>query len=455
MKILVIDDDQDLNKGISCFLNSNGIEAASAYNGFEGLEKIDSDEYDIILSDLQMPKMDGLSLLTELEKRKNIIPIIIMTAFASIDNAVIAMKKGAEDYITKPMNLKELLIKIEKIFKSQKIIKENIELKKKVKNYEMPEIVGESQTIIELKEMLKRISYDSDVPVSIFGKSGTGKELVARNIHAMSKRSKNSFVPINCAVLTDELMESELFGHVKGSFTGAVYDKVGLLENSDGGTIFLDEISEMSPRVQAKLLRVLQDGIVQPIGSNNSKTIDVRFICASNQKLSELVDQNKFREDLYFRLNVIEIEVPSLAARKSDIPILIKCFFDKYNQSLKFMDAETLEVCRNYAWPGNIRELENLIRMLIVTVRNDEITLKDLPSKMNVTKTGISNEQKYYDEEYKNAYNQSIIEFEKDYLMYHLKKNEFNISKTSESINLSRVSLHKKIKEYNLQCKIK
>lgn len=449
MKILVIDDDQDLNRGICSFLNSSSIETISVNNGVEGLEKIKLDKFDIILSDLQMPKMDGLTLLTELEKQKNKTPVFIMTAFASVENAVAAMKKGAEDYITKPINLKELLIKIEKISKAQSILKENRELKQKVMNYVMPTIIGESEAILALKEMLRRISQDSNVPVAIYGKSGTGKELVARNIHAMSNRNKYAFVPINCAVLTDELMESELFGHVKGAFTGAVYDKIGLLEDNDGGTIFLDEISEMSPRVQAKLLRVLQDGIIQPIGSNNSKSVDVRFICASNQKLADLVDQHRFREDLYFRLNVIEVEVPTLAGRKYDIPILIKHFLNNY-ESQKTLTPEALELCRKYPWPGNIRELENLIRMLIVTVRKNEINAEDLPEKMRKNQKEMLKDQNYFDEDYRSAYNQSIFEFEKRYLLYHLKKNLFNISRTAESINLSRVSLHKKVKEYNL-----
>lgn len=450
MKILVIDDDLDLNRGICSFLNSNSIETVAVNNGAEGLDKVKGDKFDIILSDLQMPKMDGLTLLTELSKRKCTTPVFIMTAFASIENAVAAMKTGAVDYIIKPINLKELLIKIEKICYAQNIIKENAKLKQKVMNYEMPEIIGESKAILELKEMLRRISHDSNVPVAIYGKSGTGKELVARNIHAMSNRSKNTFVPINCAVLSDELMESELFGHVRGAFTGADYNKVGLLENNDGGTIFLDEIGEMSPRVQAKLLRVLQDGMIQPIGSNNSKLVNIRFICASNKKLSDLVEQSKFREDLYFRLNVIEIEVPTLAGRKFDIPILIKHFFNKYDQPQRTLTADALELCKNYLWPGNIRELENLIRMLIVTIRKDEINYEDLPERMRKKKEEITKEKNYYDEDYRFAYNKSIFEFERGYLLYHLEKNFFNISRTAESINLSRVSLHKKVREYNL-----
>lgn len=450
MKILVIDDDNDLNRGICSFLNSNNIATESAYNGEEGFNKINSSNFDLILSDLQMPKVDGLELLKKLADAKIKTPIIIMTAFASIENAVNAMKLGADDYLTKPVILNELLIKIKKAYNTQKIISENNELKRKVRNFEMPEILGECEEITQLKEMIKRIASDSNVPVAIYGKTGTGKELVARNIHYLSERRENNFTPINCAGLSDDLMESELFGHIKGAFTGAVHSKIGILENSDGGTIFLDEISEMSHRVQAKLLRVLQDGVIQPVGSNDTKSVDVRFLCASNQKLSELVEQNKFREDLFFRLNVIQLEIPSLLRRKDDIPLLISHFLSKYNKPDTVFNAEALQICQEYTWPGNIRELENLIRMLIVTNNKNEITKNDLPPKLFSNKYDLESDSNFDTQDYKTAFNRYSIEFEKKYLEYHLKKNSFNISKTADRINLSRVSLHKKIKEYGI-----
>ncbi len=397
-----------------------------------------------------MPETTGLELLELVNKNNKDVPVIIMTAFASIENAVEAMKKGAEDYLTKPVKLNELSIKIEKVVRNKSLEKENKKLKKKINFYELPEIIGESKAVQQLKELLRRISKDSGVPVYIYGESGTGKELVARNIHFMSDRKDKPFSPINCAVLSDELMESELFGYVKGAFTGALTNKKGLLENSNGGTIFLDEVSEMSPKVQAKLLRVLQDGIVQPIGSNEMKQVDVRFISASNQRLADLVEEKKFREDLFYRLNVVEIEVPSLRARKNDIPILIKHFLEKYNNTdLTFKD-DALNVLLNYNWPGNIRELENLIRMLLVTNNSNAIEKELLPSKMlNQNKTTIDKFDFTYDD-YKVAYNNAVSNFDKSFLEYHLKKNNYNISKTAESINLSRVSLHKKIQEYSI-----
>lgn len=451
MRILVLDDDQSLNRGICSFLNSNKFNTDTASNGIEGTKFLQKNNYDLILSDLQMPEMGGLELLDFLIENKITIPIIIMTAFSSIESAVEAMKKGAEDYLTKPINLNELLIKIDKVIKAQALVKENKDLKKKINFYELPEIIGESESIKELKELLKRISNDSSVPIYIYGKSGTGKELVARNIHFMSDRKDKPFTPINCATLSDDLMESELFGYIKGAFTGAIQNKIGLLESSAGGTIFLDEISEMSPRVQAKLLRVLQDGIVQPIGSNEMKTVDVRVISASNQKLSQLVKNKKFREDLFYRLNVIEVEVPSLSARRNDIPLLIKHFLLKYDRPNLIFTDEALEILLNYDWPGNIRELENLIRMLLVTSSNSSITKNQLPDKLFHSKKVATEETNFIYEDYKTAFNNSVNNFDKSYLEYHLKKNNFNISKTAESINLSRVSLHKKIQEYSIK----
>lgn len=450
MKILVIEDDESLNRGTCSFLNSKNFKTDSATNGKEGIKLLQKKNYDFILSDLQMPEMGGLELLDYLSCNNIHVPIIIMTAFASVENAVEAMKKGADDYLTKPINLNELSIKIEKVVKAQTLIRENENLKIRINSLILPEIVGESGSIKQLKELLQRISTDSHIPIYIYGKSGTGKELVARNIHYMSSRKDKPFTPINCATLADELLESELFGYVKGAFTGAITDKVGLLESSIGGTIFLDEISEMSPRVQAKLLRVLQDGVIQPIGSNDMKKIDVRFISASNQKLADLVEDKKFREDLFYRLNVVEVNVPSLSARKSDIPLLIKHFLTKYNKTNILFTDNTLKTIINYNWPGNIRELENLIRMLLLTNSDNIITKDQLPVKFIKCKEGLSEEINFIYQDYKTAFNNSVNNFDKTFLEYHLKKNNFNISKTAESINLSRVSLHKKIQEYSI-----
>lgn len=450
MKILVIDDDKNLNKGISAYLKSIGYKTDSVFNGKEAIKLCSENIYDLILSDIQMPEITGLEFLDYLNEKKIDTPIILMTAFSSIEDAVNAMKKGAADYLTKPINLNELKIKFEKVFENRTLRNENIKLKQKIKFLEVPKIIGESEAITDLKNLMKRISNDSDVPVYIYGKSGTGKELVAKSIHYMSDRSEKPFIPINCAALSDELLESELFGYVKGAFTGALNNKIGILQNCEGGTIFLDEISEMSPRVQSKILRVIQDGIVQPVGSTEMKKIDVRFISASNQELSILVGQNKFREDLFYRLNVIEIEVPSLSARKNDIPLLIEYFKIKYNCVDLIFTEEAVNTLMNYDWPGNIRELENLIRKLMVTNKGGKISTDLLPKKITKFENTTINGTNFFDEDYKTALNKIITKFDKSYLEYHLKKNNFNVSRTSEIINLSRVSLHKKIQEYSI-----
>ncbi len=316
---------------------------------------------------------------------------------------------------------------------------------------EMPDIIGESPIINELKNLLIRISNDANVPVYIFGKSGTGKELVARNIHYMSDRKDKPFTPINCAVLSDDLLESELFGYVKGAFTGAIINKPGLIEISEGGTIFFDEISEMSPRVQSKLLRVIQDGVVQPVGSTEMKKVDVRFISASNQELSKLVKENKFREDLFYRLNVVEVEVPSLTARRTDIPLLIEHFKTKYNYADLLFTDDAINILINYNWPGNIRELENLIRKLMATNTGGKISIELLPEKMISSNLSAENISHLFKEDYKTAFNHALTNFDKSYLEYHLKNNNYNISKTADAIGLSRVSLHKKIQEYSIK----
>lgn len=454
MKILIVDDEAILRKGILTFLKNNGFEVSEASNGKEALEKIREEQFDLIISDVQMPVLNGIELLKMLKNKGISIPFIIITAFAKVEDAVLCMKLGADDYLTKPVNLEELNIKISKIKKQKILEKENVELKRQLDEITLPAIIGESSIINEMKNMMRKISSDPDVSVMIYGESGTGKELVARNIHAFSQRESYPFVALNCAAVPDELLESELFGYVKGAFTGAAKDKAGYFELANKGTIFLDEVSEMSPAMQAKLLRVLQDHKIQPLGSAQNIEVDIRVIGASNKKLDQLVKQNKFREDLYYRLNVVEITVPALRNRIDDIPLLIDHFLNqkKYKQKITF-DKETMSVLEKYSWPGNIRELENLIKMLMVTTNNSVIEISDLPEKI-LTGTDYSSKgwmEFYRVTDYQTALHNAVANFEKEYLKYHIKKNKSNISKTAAAINLSRVSLYKKINEYNLK----
>ncbi len=453
MKILIVDDDRILRKGIATFLKNEGNETDEVSNGKEALEKINVEKYDLIISDVQMPEMNGIDLLKEIKLRKHPIPFIIITAFAKIEDAVMCMKIGANDYLTKPINLEELKIKILKITEQQRLEKENYELKQKLEEIKMPSIIGESKSVMKMKELIRKVSADPDVSVMIYGESGTGKELVARNIHGFSTRKDNPFVAINCAAVPDELLESELFGYVKGAYTGAFKDKAGYFEKADKGTIFLDEVSEMSMSMQAKLLRVLQDHKIQRLGSTQNIHVDIRVIGASNKKLDELVKKNKFREDLYYRLNVVEVNVPPLRRRTDDIPILINHFLTKSNGRKISFSGEAITVLEKYTWPGNIRELENFVKMLMVTTDNPIIEINDLPEKI-LNEINYSSEKWldiYKVTDYQTALHNAIANFEKEYLSYHIRKNNSNISKTAEAINLSRVSLYKKINEYNLK----
>ncbi len=452
MKILLVDDEPVLRKGVSTFLSNIGYDVNSVSNGTMAMEVIDKENFDVIISDVQMPGLNGIEFLKKLRNGGNLTPFIIITAFANVQDAVLCMKLGADDYLTKPINLEELKIKIEKISLRKKLEKENTELREELNKIKLPEIVGESKLIIEMKKLMKKISSDPDVTVMIYGESGTGKELVAQNIHLYSERNKNGFVAINCAAIPDDLLESELFGYVKGAFTGANKDKTGFFELADKGTIFLDEVGEMSPAMQAKLLRVLQNHEIQRLGSTKTIKVDVRVIGASNKKLDELVKEGKFREDLYYRLNITEIQVPPLRKRNGDLPLLIEFFIRKTKSDIKF-SKQALELLKKYSWPGNVRELENLIRMLAVTLEERIVGISNLPDKiLNETEYSTDNWNEYYSlNDFQTALHKAVTEFEKKYLLFHLNKNGNNISKTAKAINLSRVSLYKKIKEYRLE----
>ena len=451
MKILLAEDDKSTRSGIENYLTRLEHDVIAVENGDEAYNYILSEKCDLILTDVKMPKMTGLQLLDEIKKLKIDCPIIVMTSFATVKDAVEAMRNGAQDYLTKPLDLEELKLKINKIENLKKLINENRELKSRINLIEFPELIGESKSMKEIKQLIMKISADPDVSVMIYGDSGTGKELAAKSIHNKSVRACYPFVPINCAALPDELLESELFGHIKGSFTGAYKDKEGLILSAENGTLFLDEVSEMSQKVQAKLLRVLQDHIVQPVGSTESYKVNIRIIGASNKELSSLVKNEKFREDLFYRLNVVELIMPPLKNRKEDIPILVSFFADKQNAYYKFSN-DALDILQNYPWQGNVRELENFLRRLQVTINKEVITACDLPeSFVNAASAQMNGWEKITKESnYQTALSSAIEIFEKTFLSFHLKKNHGNVSQTSDSIGLSRVSLYKKIKQYEL-----
>jgi len=377
-KVLVIEDEEVIQRVLKKILEAEGYEIDPAYDGVEGIKKIKENDYDVVLCDIKMPKKDGLEVLEEAKKIKPDLPFVMISGHGDLPTAVESMRKGAYDYIQKPPDLNRLLTSLRNAQKLGTLVKENIRLKKKVnKKYEM---IGQSEAIQKVKDIIEKVA-PTDSRVLIMGDNGTGKELVAHWIHEKSKRAKKPFVEVNCAAIPSELIESELFGHVKGSFTGAYKDKKGKFELADGGTLFLDEIGDMSLSAQSKVLRALQENKISRVGSDKDIKVDVRIIAATNKDLKEEIKKGNFREDLYHRLAVIVIKVPSLDERKEDIPLLVEHFVkqiaeDQNMKPKKFTD-EAIKKLQSYSWSGNIRELRNVVERLMI-LGGDPITEQDV-----------------------------------------------------------------------------
>jgi DNA-binding NtrC family response regulator len=387
MKILVVDDEAPIRdvirKGLS---QMGGYSVEVAQNGLEAIEKIEKDVFDLVLTDLKMPEMDGLELLKTIKGIRPEVMVILMTAYGSIETAVEAMKIGANDYITKPIDLNELLIHISKVQKESLLLKENRLLRMEVrKKFEYHNIIGKSKKMQEIFSLIEKVALGTST-VTIYGGSGTGKELVAKAIHYNSPRSDRPFIPFNCGAIPETLVESELFGHTKGAFTGAIQAKKGLFEEASGGTLFLDEISTILPSVQVKLLRVLQEKEVMRVGSTERTKIDVRMIAATNENLEENVKKGKFREDLFYRLHVFPIFLPDLKDRKEDIPLLAYHFLELYSKEAKKeirgISKEAIKLLLEYHWPGNVRELENTIERAVIMTDQDYLVANDFPKDL-------------------------------------------------------------------------
>ncbi len=387
MRILVVDDEAPVRdvvkKGLS---KMGGYDVEAAQSGAEAVEKMEKDVFDLVLTDLKMPEMDGLELLKAIKGTRPEVMVILMTAYGSIETAVEAMKMGANDYITKPVNFNDLLVHISKAQKENSLLKENrllrIEVKKK---FEFNNIIGKSRKMQEVFSLVEKVALGSST-VIIYGGSGTGKELVAKAIHYNSPRADRAFIPFNCGAIPETLVESELFGHTKGAFTGAIQAKKGLFEEASGGTLFLDEISTILPSVQVKLLRVLQEKELMRVGSTERTRIDVRMIAATNENLEENMKKGKFREDLFYRLHVFPIFLPDLKDRKEDIPLLAHHFLDLYSKDAKKaihgISKEAMKLLLEYHWPGNVRELENAIARAVIMTDQDQLGPNDFPKEM-------------------------------------------------------------------------
>lgn len=382
MKILIIDDDASFRRILEYNLQEEGYEVLIASSGEEGLVIFDKQSPHLVITDMKMNGISGIDVLSAIKKQSPDTLVIIITAFGAVDKAVEAMKLGAYDYITKPVNRDELKLMVRKALDLTSLSQENKDLKKRIENREeFKHMVGTSDAMAEVFSLVSKVA-DTEAAILITGESGTGKELVARAIHEQSSRRNLPFVAINCAAIPGELLESELFGHVKGAFTGAIKDQQGKFQQADGGTIFLDEVCDLPLVMQPKLLRVLQEKEVLPVGSGKTQKIDVRVVAATNLDIEEMVAAGRFREDLYYRLSVIPIHLPPLRQRMEDIPLLLRHFAARVGSPHVVFSKDALEALRAYPWPGNVRELENMVTRLMILRETDMIRMEDLPKKI-------------------------------------------------------------------------
>ena len=439
ISILIVDDEESVRDSLYNWFIEDGYRVETAENARKALTLIESDQFDIILADIKMPGMDGLEMLRRIKSIKPDSIIIIMTAFATVDTAVKALKDGAYDYVTKPFDPDDLTHLIRNASKQISLEDENETLKKKVITLEnVEDLIGESDAMKNLLREVESVAQTNS-SVIISGESGTGKELVARAIHANSPRKFFPFVSVHCGALTESLLESELFGHEKGAFTGAMYNRKGRFEMADSGSIFLDEIATISPKMQVELLRVLESKTFIRVGGNKEIYSDFRVICATNKDLKNMVEQGSFREDLYYRLNVVNIHIPPLRDRIADIPLLVDYFIKKYCMSMNkppaAIDPTALKRLQEFNYPGNIRELENMIERAIVVGDGKRITLKDLPLEKSIV----------------NSSTESLDDFERAFILQILHKYSWNISRTAKALKVDRVTLYNKIKKYGLK----
>jgi two-component system response regulator PilR (NtrC family) len=458
VNILIVDDDRSLRKMLAFVLAKEGYRVEEAVNGVDALKKLKGRNFDLVISDIRMPDLNGIELLKKIKTHDSELPVIMITAYAATDDAIEAMKLGAEDYVMKPFSLDELKIVISKSLHKKNIERENVELKEKLSDKEKFEnIVGADPKMHKIFELIDTIAQ-TDSTVLISGESGTGKELIARAIHNKCSRSSQKFISINCGALPENLLESELFGHKKGSFTDAYQDKEGLFETADHGTLFLDEISEMSQKMQVKILRAIQEKVIRRVGGNQEIPVDVRIITATNRDLLENIEKGEFRSDLYYRLNVISIKVPPLRERKEDIPILMQHFLLRYNKkfakNIQGFEKKVLECFQNYSWPGNVRELENFIERGIALEKGSIISAGSLPSEviynLDAAPAAVADWQAMLDSGNLNL-TRFVDNISKSIIVRALAMNNGNIKKTAAALQVNYRSLRYLIEKFALK----
>jgi DNA-binding NtrC family response regulator len=449
-RILVVDDEQIIRESLSFVLKKEGYHVEEAANGKEALAKQEGRPFDVVITDIEMPEMRGMDLLEQITKRTPETFVIMITAFASIETAVAALRKGAYDYVLKPVDFDDILHRIRKLLDHRALSLENSLLRQEVnRTYDFDQIIGQSQSMKQVFQIIKRVA-SSDGTVLITGKSGTGKELVARAIHYNSHRKQKRFVAINCGAIVETLFESELFGHKKGSFTGATTDKDGLFKVADGGSVFLDEVSEIPLHLQVKLLRAIEQTEITPVGYTDPVTIDVRIIAATNRNLRQEVEAGKFREDLFYRLNVVEIDLPSLSERKEDIPVLCQHFLEIYKKNMgraiQGFTNEAMSALMQYQWKGEVRELENVIERGVIFCDKDLIGLEHLPESFRqVASRGPS-----FSPSAQQTLRDAVKAFERTYIEQVLAQHERNKEATAQALGVSLSSLYRKMEELEI-----
>jgi len=452
--ILVIEDKESMAEMLRETLETEGYRVISARDGMEGINYLKEGKIDLVLTDLKLPQKSGLDILKASKEENNLIPVVIMTAFGSVETAVAAMKEGAFDFITKPFDTDHLLMLIRRALETHRIITENILLKEEVTSkFGLPRIIGRSERILNVAQIVQKVA-PTKTTVLLIGESGTGKELFARATHNLSNRKSYPFVPINCAAIPRDLLESELFGHEKGSFTGADARKLGKFELADKGTIFLDEIGDMDLIIQSKLLRAIEEGEIERVGAVRAIKVDVRIIAASNKDLEKAVEEKKFREDLYYRLNVFPIKIPPLRERKEDIPLLVEYFINKYcleiKTPVKSISKEALDMLMSYHWKGNVRELENTIERAVILCDGDLITSEHFVPGKEFSFESAENPP-VWKGTLEAVAKEALRTAETKRIISVLKETRGNKSRAAEILQVSYKTLLTKIKEYGVE----
>ncbi len=448
-RILIVDDAEGVRQALSEILEDEGYSVAGAGSAGEARSALERKSRDLVLLDLQLPDADGLELLSELQQEHEELPVIVISGHGNIDSAVKATRLGAYDFLEKPLSLERVVLTVGNALEKARMSRRLERLASRFQRSKV--LIGESPAMRKMKLELKRAAA-SDSRILIMGENGTGKELVARQAHAMSRRSANAFVEVNCAAIPEELIESELFGHVKGSFTGASSDRAGRFEQADGGTLFLDEVADMSLKTQAKVLRVLQEQRFERVGGRARVQVDVRVIAATNKDLDQEIRQGRFREDLYFRLAVIPLHVPPLRDRHEDVLLLAEHFVAHYARELcrrpQRLDSRAVASLVDYDWPGNVRELRNFVERMMIMVPGDEITSRDLPAPMRSETSDSARGLLTQEFESLRAARGA---FEKHLIERKLSEYGGNVSRTAEALDLERSNLYRKIKTYGIE----